>query len=179
MPLRTCLSRKTTVSHKLAHNNFCCKLQDIFSAIFSQNILVIFHNKLKKFYVWLIYLKVFCTICMWLIMKLLLHGIDLFFFLFFNLVLLVALRGKLTIILVNSYLNDGMCFLLYVETSLHLQDWFYVTRKEPGPVTYSFTCAVVQQTIEQPAKIDRNVFLYLSCKWILHRKKDGDWYNHS
>ena len=55
-------------------------------------------------------------------MKLLLHGIDLFFFLFFNLVLLVALRGKLTIILVNSYLNDGMCFLLYVETSLHLQD---------------------------------------------------------
>lgn len=113
------------------------------------------------------YLKVFCIICMWLIMKLLLHGIDLFFFLFFNLVLLVALRGKLTVILVNSYLNDGMCFLLSLETSWHLQDWFYVTRKQPGPVTYSFICGVVQQTIEQPAKIHSNVFLYLSWKWIM------------
>jgi len=139
---------------------------------------------------------VFCIICMWLIMKLLLHGIDLFFFFFFNLVLLVALRGKLTVILVNSYLDDGMCFLLSLETSLHLQDgmcfllsletswhlqdWFYVTRKQPGPVTYSFICGVVQQTIEQPAKIHSNVFLYLSWKWILHRKKDdGDCYNHS
>lgn len=87
-----------------------------------------------------------------------------FFSPFFNLVLLVALRGKLTVILVNSYLNDGMCFLLSVETSLHLQDWFSVTLKQPGPVPFSFTCAVVQQTIEQPAKIHRDVFLYLPCK---------------
>ena len=102
------------------------------------------------------------------------------FFLFFNLVLLVALRGKLTVILVNSYLDDGMCFLLSLETSLHLQDSFYVTRKQPGPVTYSLICGVVQQTIEQPAKIHRNVFLYLSWKGILHRRKDdGDCYNHS
>lgn len=33
--LRTCLSREATGSHKLAHNSFCCKLQDIFSAILS------------------------------------------------------------------------------------------------------------------------------------------------
>lgn len=143
------------------------------------------------------YLKVFCIICMWLIMKLLLHGIDLFYFSFFQFSIVSSIARK-----VNCYTCklisrcDGMCFLLYLETSLHLQDgmcvllsletswhlqdWFYVTRKQPGPVTYSFICGVVQQTIEQPAKIHRNVFLYLSWKGILHRKKDdGDCYNHS